>query len=156
MERARQRTILFLASGFGAGYLPYCPGTFGTMIAVPISLGLNQIALGHPLVATILLTALIGVALWLAGQAAQSLKKKDPAIVTIDEIAGFALASFLSFSSGALLIAFVLFRFFDIAKIFPARSLEKLPGGRGIVMDDLIAGVYTFLILRLLTWTALL
>jgi phosphatidylglycerophosphatase A len=155
MPHAGRNIILFLASGFGTGYLPYCPGTFGTLIALPVSLIVNRIALYEPWLGAISLAGLAVIAVWLADQAAHILGTKDPQTVTIDEIAGFALASFLTVSLAGLVIAFVLFRFFDIAKIFPARRLETLPGGAGIVLDDMLAGLYTFLILRLLSWTAL-
>jgi phosphatidylglycerophosphatase A len=155
MPRARRNIILFLASGLGTGYIPFCPGTFGTLIALPVSLIVNRIALAEPWLGTISLAVLTAIAIWLADQAAQILGKKDPQIVTIDEIAGFALASFLTVSLAGLATAFVLFRFFDIAKVFPARRLEALPGGAGIVLDDMLAGLYTFFVLQLLSWTAL-
>jgi phosphatidylglycerophosphatase A len=155
MPHTGRNIILFLASGFGTGYLPYCPGTFGTLIALPISLIVNRIALNEPWLGAISLAGLAVIAVWLADQATHILGAKDPQTVTIDEIAGFALASFLTVSLAGLVIAFVLFRFFDIAKILPARRLEALPGGAGIVLDDMLAGLYTFLILRLLSWTAL-
>jgi len=155
MPHTGRNIILFLASGFGTGYLPHCPGTFGTLIALPVSLIVNRIALDEPWLGAISLAGLTVIAVWLADQAASILGRKDPQTVTIDEIAGFALASFLTVSLAGLVIAFVLFRFFDIAKIFPARRLEALPGGAGIVLDDMLAGLYTFLILRLLSWTAL-
>ena len=156
MLHAGRNIILFLASGFGTGYLPYCPGTFGTLIALPISLLVNRIALEEPWLGAISLAGLAAIALWLADQAARILGTKDPQTVTIDEIAGFTLASFLTVSLAGLAIAFVLFRFFDIAKIFPARRLEALPGGAGIVLDDMLAGLYSFLLLRLLSSAGLL
>ena len=81
--------------------------------------------------------------------------KKDAAAVVIDEIAGFTLANFLSNSMTGLILAFVLFRFFDIAKVFPAVHREALPGGAGIVLDDIMAGLYNFLILRLIAHASL-
>ena len=79
------------------------------------------------------------------------LRQKDPRIIVIDEMAGFLVANFLSAPRIVpLLLAFCLFRFFDIAKVFPASKLEKLPGGAGIVLDDVTAGLYTFVVLRLL------
>jgi phosphatidylglycerophosphatase A len=71
-------------------------------------------------------------------------KQKDPQFVVIDEIVGFLLANFLApCNLTALLWSFALFRFFDISKIFPAHGLEQLPRGAGIVLDDVMAGVYT-------------
>jgi phosphatidylglycerophosphatase A len=147
-----RKICLFLASGGGVGYLPFCPGTFGTLIAVPLSLGVNRIAVTHPWLATIGLAVLTAIAIWLANQAALLLEKNDPQLVVIDEIAGFALANFLAESWAGLIIAFGLFRFFDIAKIYPARRLEALAGGAGIILDDMVAGLYTFVIIQLLSY----
>lgn len=151
MHKVGSRIGLFLGSGFGVGYLPLCPGTFGTLIAVPLSMAINRLAMTNPGLAAIGLVVLTAVAIQLANRAARLLDKKDPQAVVIDEIAGFALANFLTTSWTGLIIAFGLFRVFDIAKIFPARRFENLPGGAGIVMDDMVAGLYTFAILRLLS-----
>lgn len=155
MGQPRRKIVLFLASGCGVGYLPYCPGTFGTVVAVPVSLLVNRIAMANPWLSAVLLAALSSIAICLAGQAARVLGTKDPQIIVIDEIAGFVLANFLTGSWTALIIAFGLFRFFDIAKTFPAGRLEMLPGGSGIVLDDMCAGLYSFVILRLLSLTGL-
>jgi phosphatidylglycerophosphatase A len=153
MRQSAPKIALFLATGAGTGYLPFCPGTFGTIIAIPLSLFLNHIGASGLWPAALGLVGLTAISIWLADQASRLLRVKDPQVVVIDEIAGFALANFLTTSWIALLIAFGLFRFFDIAKIFPARRLEALPGGAGIVLDDMMAGLYTFLILRLLSAT---
>jgi phosphatidylglycerophosphatase A len=151
MPKLRRYSILFVATGFGVGYLPVCPGTFGTLAAVPLSLLLNHIALTNPWLAALGLAALAVGAAWLADQSAQLVGSKDPQLIVIDEIAGFALANFLTVNWVGLILAFGFFRFFDIAKVFPAKKLEALPGGAGIVMDDLVAGLYTFVILRLVS-----
>jgi phosphatidylglycerophosphatase A len=78
-----------------------------------------------------------------------------PPVIVIDELAGFAAAAFLTYSVSGLVVAFVLFRFFDIAKVFPAAKLETVPGGAGIVLDDTMAGIYTLFILRLYADTSL-
>jgi phosphatidylglycerophosphatase A len=82
------------------------------------------------------------------------LRQKDPGITIIDEIIGFLVANFLAPAGfAALLSTLVLFRVFDIAKVFPINSLERLPGGTGIVLDDVMAGVYALIIQRLaLAW----
>lgn len=151
MRRIRQNIALLLASGGGVGFLPYIPGTLGTLIAIPVSFAINRLALHEPFLAAGALLGLTIVAIGLADQAARILKTKDPQIIVVDEIAGFAVANFLTDSTAGLLVAFVLFRLFDIAKISPARQLEALPGGAGIVLDDMIAGLYTLLILQLLS-----
>ena len=138
-------------TGAGVGYVPRLPGTVGTMVAVPLSLGLNRIGESNSFLATVLLIGSIAAAVWLCTQLASMLKQKDPQFIVIDEIVGFLLANFLApFSFAALLWSFALFRFFDISKIFPADRLERLTGGAGIVLDDVMAGVYTFASLPLL------
>jgi phosphatidylglycerophosphatase A len=155
VPQSGSKIALFLATGAGVGYLPYCPGTFGTFIAIPLSLFLNQFAANHLWLAIAGLTVLTAVSIWSADKASRHLNVKDPQTVVIDEIVGFVLASFLTTSWLGLIISFGLFRFFDITKIFPARRLEDLPGGAGIVLDDMMAGLYTFMILRLLSWTGI-
>jgi phosphatidylglycerophosphatase A len=155
MQKATRCFVLILASGGGVGFLPFIPGTLGTLIAIPLSLALNRLAAAEVAAAVLALLGLVFVAIGLADRTARILGKKDPSIVVIDEIAGFALANFLTESMTGLFLAFVLFRFFDIAKVFPAARLEALPGGAGIVLDDIMAGLYTFLILRLLSSTSL-
>jgi phosphatidylglycerophosphatase A len=145
----KRSVIVFLASGCGIGFAPYFPGTLGTLIAIPLALVLNRFAAVHLTASAAALTGLIVFAIWVSQMAANILQAKDPQIIVIDEIAGFAVAAFLTETLSGLILAFVLFRFFDIAKVFPASKLEQLPGGAGIVLDDIMAGIYTFLILRL-------
>lgn len=101
------------------------------------------------------LGGLILFSVWSADQAAKILRVKDSPIIVIDEIAGFAVAAFFTSTLPGLIAAFVLFRFFDIAKVFPAARFEGLPGGVGIVLDDIMAGLYTFVILRMLSHASL-
>lgn len=156
MEPFGRKLIVIVASGAGIGFSPYCPGTLGTLVAVPVSLMINRLAQTAPVIALAVLAALILSAIALAGEAARALQLKDPQVVVIDEIAGFAVANFLSYGVDGLVAAFVLFRFFDIGKVFPIARLEALPGGAGIVLDDVMAGIYTFMIVRLLLWIGLL
>ena len=101
--------------------------------------------------AVVTLIGSICCAIWLSTQGAEILGQKDPGIIVIDEIPGFLVAYFTApFEMIPLILAFLLFRFFDIAKVFPASTLEKLPGGAGIVLDDVMAGIYTLVILRLI------
>jgi phosphatidylglycerophosphatase A len=151
VDKLFQKVGLLLVTGAGVGYIPRLPGTLGTIIAIPFSLALNRIALNNFLFATVLLIGAIAGAVWLCSLLAGMLKQKDPQFIVIDEIVGFLLANFLApFSLTALLWSFALFRFFDISKIFPANRLEQLPRGAGIVLDDVMAGVYTLVSLRLL------
>ncbi len=146
-----QRTVLFCVTGAGAGYIPRLPGTVGTVVAIPFSLALNWVAVSNFSLAVLILVASIYCAIWLSTKAAGILKQKDPQVIVIDEIVGFLTANFLApprFS--AVLWSFFLFRVFDIAKVFPTNRLEQLPGGAGIVLDDVMAGLYALISLRLL------
>lgn len=144
--------MLFCATGAGAGYFPRMPGTMGTVVAIPFSLGLNRIATHQFLLALFILIAAIVFAVWSADEAAKILKQKDPQRVVIDEIVGFLLANFLMPPSAAVLLcSFFLFRFFDIAKVFPIDRIERLPGGAGIVLDDVMAGFYALICLRVIS-----
>jgi len=151
------RVILFFATGFGVGYLPRLPGTAGTLLAVPLSLGLNALASISLPIAVLTLAAAICCAIWLSTRAALIMEQQDPPVIVIDEMVGFMVANFLAPHSVMLLgVAFLMFRFFDIAKVYPLSRLEKLPGSAGIVLDDVMAGLYVFGILRLVhSWVLL-
>jgi len=148
------RIVLLFATGFGVGYLPRLPGTAGTLLAVPLSLGLNALPSTSLAIAVLTLAAAICCAIWLSTRAALILEQRDPPMIVIDEIVGFMVANFLAPHSVMLLgVAFLLFRIFDIVKVYPINKLQKLPGGAGIVLDDVMAGLYVFGILRLvLSW----
>lgn len=153
----KRKVILFLVTGAGIGYFPRFPGTAATFVTIPLSLVLNQLADVSLALAVLLLIVSVGCAIWLSTQGAKILGQKDPQIIVIDEIVGFLLANFISAPHYlTLLLGFILFRFFDVAKIFPIAKLETFPGGTGIVLDDIMAGLYTFVIVRLITWWGLL
>jgi phosphatidylglycerophosphatase A len=130
-----------LATWFGCGHVPYAPGTAGTLGAVPLYLLLRP--LGHlgVLTAALLITA---IGLWAADVVAKDLGTKDPQIVVIDEVAGVLLTlSVAPPTWSALAAGVILFRFFDQTKPWPARTAERrLPGGWGIVLDDVAAGIW--------------
>ena len=146
-----KKAVLFVVTGAGAGYFPRFPGTVGTLVAIPFSLALNRIAVNNFALGALIVVASIFCAVWLSTKGGRILKQKDPQVIVIDEIVGFLVANFLAPPRWtALLWSFLLFRFFDIAKVFPTNKLEQLPGGAGIVLDDVMAGVYAFIILQLL------
>ena len=154
MSDLRRKATLVIVTGIGFGYSRYFPGTMGTILAVPISLGLNRIAEVTPLLAIGILAGATVGAIKLSTDAAEILQQKDPQIIVADEIIGFMIANFLSpFRLAPVLLSFLLFRIFDITKVYPAAKLEKLPGGTGIVLDDVLAGIYAFAIVQsLLYW----
>lgn len=143
-----RKIILFLASGFGSGYLPIAPGTWGSLVGVLLYWPLSRLAT-WPLVVTVLTLAILSC--WIAGLAEGFLKAKDPGIIVIDEVAGiFFSLVLLPFTWKIAVAGFFLFRLFDIWKPFPARTIQdKLPGGWGVVGDDLMAGVYANLVLQI-------
>lgn len=151
MSTLYRRAVLFFATGAGVGYIPKIPGTMGTLVAIPLSLALNSFAASRLWLGISIVIASVLYAIWLAGLGAAVLGQKDPQPIVIDEIAGFLIANFLAPPRlSAVLWSVFLFRLFDIAKIFPANRLQRLPGGAGIVLDDVAAGLYTLLALRLL------
>jgi len=140
---------VLVATLFGAGRAPVVPGTFGTLAALPPAVLLSRLL---PPWGFALATAMLSVlAIWTSGIAARAIGLKDPRPVVIDEAAGlFVTLLFLPAAPTTVAGAFVLFRLMDILKPFPARQAEGLPGGWGIVVDDLIAGVYANCALRII------
>jgi phosphatidylglycerophosphatase A len=135
----------------GVGYLPLMPGTFGSLIGVGIFLLLDRTPAG--LVVAILVVTFAGI--WAGSRTEELAGRKDPGKVVVDEVAGqliatLPLAFFRQWSIVALMISFVLFRFFDIVKPYPANRFQELKGGFGIMCDDLVAGVYAAVILSIL------
>jgi phosphatidylglycerophosphatase A len=143
-----ERAVLFLATGFFMGYMPFAPGTFGTLIGMPLCYLMTRLDVGLALTGVVLF---IFLAIWLASKAEKISKQKDPAHIVIDEIAGVLVAFVgLPFNLVTALCGFAFFRAFDILKPFPIRMLERrISGGSGIVFDDVLAGLYANLILRL-------
>ncbi len=133
-----------VATFLGVGYSPVAPGTAGTFATLPLYLLLRNLSLPRYLLSVSIL-AVLGVS---AASRAESLWGKDPGKVVIDEVVGFLIA-LVSRPKGMrdVLTAFVLFRFFDVVKPPPARNLEALPGGLGIMADDVAAGAMSALAL---------
>ncbi len=130
-----------LATALGAGYSPIAPGTCGTAVAVPLAWALASLPLWQFLVITLAVT-LVGV--WAAATADRAWGTHDSGRIVIDEVAGYLVTVALVDRTSWLVlgIGFVVFRFFDIVKPPPVRWLdENLPGGWGVVLDDVAAGV---------------
>ncbi len=141
----------FLATGFYSGYAPIAPGTAGSAVAWLIFIlipGLRDL----PLLLLIVLVFFIGV------KVATDVEKTDghdASVIVIDEMVGMWVSLLIlpvSMSWTWWIAAFFLFRFFDIIKPFPAGKSQKLPAGWGIMMDDLFAGLYANLAVRLIFW----
>ncbi len=146
--------ILFLATGAYTGYAPFASGTCGSLVAIPlIFLSASLLAFSSILHIGAVLT-IIAAACWVAGQAESYLHEHDSGKIVIDEIAGFVCTTaFLDITLSRLVIAFFLFRLFDIIKPPPARYFDtQVAGGIGVVFDDVFAGVYANLVLRILLY----
>jgi len=137
----------FIALGFGAGLAPRMPGTFGTLVALPIAWALRAYAGDGGWLLTITALALVGA--WAAQVTGRHLGAPDHGCIVIDEIAAFVLV--LLFAGGDALrdaIAFGVFRFFDIVKPPPIRQVDAaLKNGAGVMADDFLAAGYTLLVL---------
>jgi phosphatidylglycerophosphatase A len=137
---------LAVASAGGAGFAPVAPGTAGSFVAAA-GLWLIPFTQSGLLVALVAVTA---AGVWASMRVERMLGAKDPGVVVIDEVAGMMVSVLLMPRSLAVLAsAFVLFRVFDVWKPFPAHQSQALPGGWGVVADDLIAGGYALVLLLL-------
>ena len=143
------RFFLFIATGFGVGYSRIAPGTLGTLIAVPIYYFLSAIT--SPLY-EITLIGFFFLSVWISENAEIFFGKKDDQRIVVDEIVGFLITMlWVPKTLPFIIMGFFLFRFFDILKPFPIRRMErKLKGGFGVVLDDVMAGVYANIILHLI------
>ena len=149
----KKHLAYLLATWFGCGRIPFAPGTAGTLGAIPLFLCLRPLG-PWAVLAVAALLSLVGV--WAAGQVILVSKQKDPQIVVIDEVAGVLVTLAVSAPTWtSLVIGVVLFRIFDQCKPWPARGLESLHGGWGVVMDDVAAGVWGAGVLALLQGTVL-
>jgi phosphatidylglycerophosphatase A len=145
--RLRIRTpVHLLAFGFGAGLLPWAPGTFGTLVGIPVYAFIGNLA---PIWYGLIVLVLFILGVRLCEIAARELGMADHPAIVWDEIVGFQVTMFMAPPGwGYLLLGFGLFRLFDIVKPYPIKRLEKLPGGWGIMSDDVLAGIYAMLVLQ--------
>jgi phosphatidylglycerophosphatase A len=139
--------IHFLAFGFGSGAMPIAPGTFGTLAAIPIYFLLRELSLP---VYTVILLFIIGIGIWICDVAARDTGVHDHPGIVWDEIAGYLLTMWAAPKGiGWLGLGFIFFRLFDIWKPWPIRWLDrKVQGGLGIMVDDLLAAVYAWLLMH--------
>lgn len=141
---------IIIATGFGSGFSPIAPGTAGALLATAIWFGLSYLVSFSLLqILTSLLIVLFTVAGIWSANAVEKIWGKDPSRVVVDEMVGVWIA-LLAAPEGNLyyvLAAFVLFRLFDIFKPLGIRKMESLKGGVGVMMDDILAGIYSFILL---------
>ncbi|MBW2266463.1 MAG: phosphatidylglycerophosphatase A [Deltaproteobacteria bacterium] len=147
MHKIQQKFVVVLATGFYSGYAPIASGTFGTVVGLPFCYLLSRL---DPFEAMLYMVFFAGLAVWLAGEAEKVFEEKDSGLIVIDEMVGVLVTLlFIPWGIKSVVVGFFLFRLMDIVKPFPIRRLERsLPGGWGVVGDDVLAGVYANVALR--------
>jgi phosphatidylglycerophosphatase A len=139
-----------MATGFGSGLVPFAPGTAGTLIGGFICLPCLHMTWIWRLIFVLVLLA---ISVYVSGQAEKIYQTKDDQRIVIDEIIGLQITMLpVAINVLNLCVAFVLFRIFDIIKPIPVRNLQGLPGGWGVVADDVAAGIYAAAILWLVVY----
>jgi len=143
--------VQFLALGFGSGLAPKAPGTFGTLAAVPLFLLMSDLS---PLIYGLLVLFVCITGIYICGKAAEDVGVHDHGAIVWDEFAGFFITMFMvPVSWQSVLVGFILFRVFDIAKPYPISVADKkLTGGFGIMFDDVLAGLFALAIMQTLVY----
>jgi len=146
-----RKLILFLASNAGLGYAPVASGTFGTLAGIPVFYLVGNWPWWLFLVS---LTGLLFLSFWVADAAGQIYGVADDGRIVIDELVGYLVTvALIPWSWSAALLGFFWFRLFDILKPPPARWFDRnLKHGVGVVLDDVAAGIYAAIALRLSLW----
>lgn len=141
--------VHFLALGFGSGLAAKAPGTFGTLIAIPVYLLLSSLSLSYYLI-TVFALFLIGI--YICDKASKDMQVHDHGAIVWDEIVGYLVTMIAAPSGWQWVIAgFILFRIFDILKPWPIKVLdEKVHGGLGIIIDDVFAGFCGLICMQIL------
>jgi len=148
-----QNPIHIFSFGFGAGLSPVAPGTVGTLIAIPIFLLLTTFS---PIIYLLFVIILFFAGCWASAITADALKVHDHPGIVIDEIVGYLITMiFVPATWYWVVLGFLLFRLFDIWKPWPVSIADKqLKGGLGIMLDDVLAALYSLLSLHIVIWSA--
>ncbi|NIR31629.1 MAG: phosphatidylglycerophosphatase A [Gammaproteobacteria bacterium] len=147
--RIWRNPVHLLACGLGLGLAPFAAGTFGTLLGIPLFLALRDLPLSWYLAVVL---ALFALGVWVCEITARDLRVHDHPAIVWDEVVGFLLTMTAApFGWGWILLGFVVFRIFDIAKPWPIRAIDRgVGGGFGIMLDDLMGGFYGLLTLQLI------
>ena len=142
--------VTFLATGAYLGYAPLVPGTFGSVLGLILGRLIAPLWVHSPSAFVMLFGVLFVAACFVAGSAEKFYGEHDASIIVIDEIFGMIAAMCFNPTGWvALLAAFALFRIFDIVKPWPAHRFDRMHGGAGVMLDDLVAGIYANLVLQI-------
>lgn len=139
----------FIAFGFGSGAMPVAPGTFGTLIAIPFYLAMQSLS---PIIYFAVTLAVIMGSIWICAKATRDIGIQDHQGMCLDEIVGYLVTMFHAPHGWPwVCIGFLLFRLFDIWKPWPIRFIDtQVDGGLGIILDDVLAGIYSCILLQLI------
>lgn len=142
--------VLAVASAGYLGYIPVASGTFGTLVGIPLFWVFDAARTTSVPLYLLLLFAAVAGACWVAGRADAYLNEHDSHKIVIDEVVGYLAATlFLTPTVTTAVVAFLVFRVLDVIKPYPAGAIDaRLPGGAGVVLDDVVSGLYTNLLIR--------
>lgn len=152
MQRLIDALARVVATGFGSGYAPVAPGTAGSAVGLLLFWPLSRLGVSWQWAACVVVVVVGTLA---STRVARAVGLKDPGIVVVDEVAGqWVTLAGLPLTPATAIAGFLLFRAMDVIKPWPARDLERLPGGLGIMSDDVAAGLYAHLLVQvgLLVW----
>lgn len=150
-EKIWQDPLYFVAFGLGSGTVPYAPGTFGTLLAIPFYLLIRPL----PLIAYILFVICFFIfSSWVCERVSKEIHEHDHPGMCIDEFAGFFVTMINApHGCGWIFLGFILFRLFDIWKPWPIHVIDKkMHGGIGMVLDDIVAGIFAMMIIQLMKY----
>ncbi|BCS33903.1 phosphatidylglycerophosphatase A [Luteitalea sp. TBR-22] len=151
------RVSLAVATALGVGYVPFAPGTFGSLAGLAVFVAVRAVAgrLGMPWLDLVAIVVVYLLGVWAATAAESHFGHIDPGPVVIDEVLGMLVTlACVPVSVTGALVGFVLFRIFDVIKPPPCNRLEALPGGWGVMSDDLMAAIYAYACVQGLAWVA--
>ena len=149
-----RRIGVFIATCGYVGYAPLAPGTFGSAAGLALFFAVRHrgATITAPVSETLTIVALFAIGVWAAGEAERHFGRTDPGAVVIDEVIGMLITlALIPVNLTGAIVGFLVFRVLDIVKPWPARRLERLHGGFGIVLDDVMAGIYGNLVMWGLT-----
>ncbi|KHE91882.1 MAG: phosphatidylglycerophosphatase A [Candidatus Scalindua rubra] len=164
MNKCKHNISWIIATWFGSGLLPKAPGTWGSLAAFPFAYIISVYACPYALIFGIVALFFIGI--WASDKIEESAQIKDPGFIVVDEVVGQWIALlplpflysilgpnyFYLYSAPITVVAFIAFRIFDIWKPWPVNYADKnVPGGYGIMLDDVIAGMYALIVTSVLT-----
>jgi phosphatidylglycerophosphatase A len=144
------RIVLLLATVGGLGYFPVASGTVGSLAAIPLFFWTAGTQQSFPVLTLVMFVVCTLLGCWIAGKAEEVLHEHDSHAIVLDEVLGYLAATlFLAPTWQAALVAFLIFRVFDVLKPFPAGLIDaRGPGGYGVVLDDVVSGLYANLATR--------